>query len=546
MPLTASLAALLASPWLAPLQDPAAPDGIGRSPLRALRPDAALAGPFEDDGFAPAGTEVEIPLEEFVRAVLERNLALKLAEVGNAQTAAGVMEALGAFDPELFAALSLTDREQPTAFTFQADKSRSVNGSAGLRGRHRSGLAYDLTYSLVHNRQSTTPGFSLNPTLSDDLTVRITQPLLRGAGTLVNEAPVEQARLLVARGDLDLHAQVQQTAFGAIEAYWGLVRARRERDTARTALEVAEELVRNNERRRDAGAMTRIDVLTAQAEAARRREALIRAENAVGRAEDALKILLSPGARLEDWGFRLVPVSEPAIRDEALPEVEDAVLAAYRERTDLHALEVDLRAADLDLRVAEDQEESRLDLTGSYGFAGLSGESPGGSTKSSVELVQDGVDQIVRRDFNTWSVGFDYSRPIGNRAAEAVVRRARLAKEGAYMAWLSRRMEVVREILAALRDVADAKAAAEAATQSRVLAQEQYQAELVRLENQHSTTFQVREAQRDLFEAEDRETAAITQYEIQRAAFERARGGLAERFGVRWEPVGRREGELLE
>jgi outer membrane protein TolC len=104
------------------------------------------------------------------------------------------------------------------------------------------------------------------------------------------------------------------------------------------------------------------------------------------------------------------------------------------------------------------------------------------------------------------------------------------------MTWMEKRMEIVQEMRGALRDLVDAKAATEAAHEALVLAREQYQAELVRLENQHSTTFQVREMQRDMFQAEDVETAAITQYEVLRAGLEKARGDLAQSYGVDWKP----------
>src|SRR5262249_198720 len=173
------------------------------------------------------------------------------------------------------------------------------NGSAGIRGLASPGLTYDLGYTVNYNRQSpSNPFFGLNPTVQSGLSLSLAQPLLRGAGTTVNEAPVEQAKILVARGDLDLYSQVQTVAFLAVSAYWDLVRTLRQRETAKTALEVADELVQNNQKRLDAGAMTRLDVLTAQAEAARRKEGLIRAENAAKKAEDVLKILLSPGGNL--------------------------------------------------------------------------------------------------------------------------------------------------------------------------------------------------------------------------------------------------------
>ena len=318
------------------------------------------------------------------------------------------------------------------------------------------------------------------------------------------------------------------------------------RDTAAAALTVAEELVGNNQKKLEVGVMTRLDVLTAQAEAARRKEALIRAGNAAGQAEDDLKSLLSPGIDLADWRVAITPTTAAALLQEALPDEEVAVLEAFADRADLRAIEVDLAAARLDLEVAANRSLPQLDLTGSYGYSGLSGKQAGGATKNNLDLWGESVAAIRDRDARQWSFGFAFSRPLGNRAADAAERRAALQLESTYMGWGDRRMAVVLDLRGALRNVADAYAATDAAMQARVLAEQQYQAERIRLDNDHSTTFQVREAQRDLFEAQDRETAAITQYEILVAGLERARGRLAQHYGVAWEPDGRLEGELRD
>lgn len=540
----AALGALAAAGWLAASAAAQTQQGAEAPPLSSLRPAAGEGGGPVIPRVATG--RIELSLDECVREVLRCNLALKLSELDRASNLASVTEALGSFDPELYLSATGADREEPTASSFQAPRNVSLNGAAGLRGLLRSGLSYDLGYSLAYNRQSpSNPFFGFNPTVSSELALNLTQPLWRGFGETVTEAPVEQARLLVERDDADFFARVQATAFEAVSAYWELVRTRREQETAQAALAVAQELVGNNQKRLAAGVMTRLDVLTAQAEAARREEALIRASNAVGRAEDALKSLMSPGTDPAAWRGEVVPTSAPALRSETMPTEEEAVTAAFAARTDLQALTVDVRAADLALEVAEDGRRSRLDLVGGYGYSGLDGKTTG-SNDGNADLAGESLAQIRDREFRQWSLGFDFSHPIGNRAGEAAVRRAELARERAMMALLSQRMAVVGELRRALRDVADARAAFAAAEQARLLAEEQYQAELVRLENEHSTTFQVREAQRDMFEARDRATAAITQYETNVAALEQARGSLAQRYGVRWVAGVRTEGAIRE
>src|SRR5262249_23857616 len=267
-----------------------------------------------------------------------------------------------------------------------------------------------------------------------------------------------------------------------------------------------------------------------------------RAENAAKRAEDALKILFSPGGELRDWSVTLVPTTEPQLRDETAIDEEAEVQEAFHSRADLQALEQDVASAELSLKVAPDTVLPKFDLIGTYGLGRLGGNAPG-QTFSNLHLWNDSIDSIPRADFPTWTVGFDFSHPIGNRTAEASEHRAELEQQRANMSWLQKRMEVVQEMRGARRDLVDARASSEATKQARVLSEEQYQAEVLRLENQHSTTFQVREVQRDLVQAQDAESASITQYETLRAALDRARGTLAQKYGVQFVMEARQAGE---
>ncbi len=163
---------------------------------------------------------------------------------------------------------------------------------------------------------------------------------------------------------------------------------------------------------------------------------------------------------------------------------------------------------------------------------------------SNWEIYRESVDDILDASFEQWSVGVDFSYPIGNRSANAAVRRARLQKERAIMNASRTRMSIVQESRSTLRDLRNARAQVAAAKEAYVLAREQYEAEQIRLDNQRSTTFQVREAQRDMFERRDAEILAITDYEEFVAKLAQVQGQLAQQFGVIWEPPEAEEGAL--
>ena len=163
-----------------------------------------------------------------------------------------------------------------------------------------------------------------------------------------------------------------------------------------------------------------------------------------------------------------------------------------------------------------------------------------------LDEFDESLTQIRKSQFEQWSVGIDFSYPIGNRTARASVRQARLEKERALMNTAKTRMTILQEARAALRDVRDAYAQTQAAQTATELAKEQYEAELIRLENDRSTTFQVRESQRDWFEAQDTETRAIVDFEIFRARLQQVQGKLAQDYGVIWEPDLVEPGAIIE
>jgi len=487
---------------------------------------------------------LELSLRDCVYVVLRRNLDLQIVDVGNQSTATSIDSAHGAFDPELFVSALGSEEEVPTASSFIAPSNQRLTSRAGLRGLGQTGLSYDLSYDFGYQRQSpSNPFFGLNPTYSSVVTLNLAQPLLRGGGTEVNTAEMTRGRFLVERGNFDKYFQVQQTTFAAVEAYWNYVFTLRNLDTAKEALEVARELVHNNERKLEAGVMTRLDVTQAKAEEKRRDEALITAQNEVGRAEDALRLLLYPGDGLQGWQQRIVPTTEPRIEELELKPEQEMVDTAFARRSDLKAVEADLGIADLDIMVAENTTRPQLDLSGSYGLAGLSGKTAT-ERHSNGNHWEESLESIRASEFESWSVGLDFSYPIGNETARAGLRRAEWEKERARLVWLKLRTQIVQELRGALRDVTDGRASVEAARQSRILAEDQFEAQKIRLDNQHATTFEVREAQRDLFEARDSETQAVVNYMMSIANLFLAQGILAEQFGEIFEDETREEGAL--
>jgi outer membrane protein TolC len=243
------------------------------------------------------------------------------------------------------------------------------------------------------------------------VTLSYTQPLLQGAGFAVNTAPIVIARLNTEQSYFQYKDSVQALVRGTIEAYWNLVQARVnvwarkiQEDQSKEALD------RENARLKtgfaDVGTASQTRVTYNQFKANR-----IAAEADVLTREGALRNLL--GLTPND-DHQIIPTSVPTTQ--RLPHNWDNIVQlAEQRRPDIIELKIVQEADQVRLIQAESQALPTLNATALYRWNGLSGEMPNGQDLS----TRGG-------QFTDWSVGVNFSVPLGLRQGRAQVRQQRL------------------------------------------------------------------------------------------------------------------------
>src|SRR5439155_1407555 len=124
-----------------------------------------------------------------------------------------------------------------------------------------------------------------------------------------------------------LQESLVHTTAGVKAAYWNLVSARATVDARRSALELAQELVRVNKAKVDVGTSPPLDLVSAQAEVASDQEQLIIAETSVKQAEDRLRVLIFDPTVRDNWNVQIDTVDSPPVGTATL-DVEAAVTRA--------------------------------------------------------------------------------------------------------------------------------------------------------------------------------------------------------------------------
>lgn len=431
------------------------------------------------------------------------------------------------FDPDLFFNNNFSKTETPFA-----DLNNLAFGPSPISGTTNNGynMAFGLNKQSIHGTTGSLsmntiksmfrPGvFVLDPRVTSTLDLSVTQPLLRGADTEANLTPIIVARINTERSFFQYKNSVQNLVRGVIEAYWQLVVARvnvwvrnqqferGEFDTARITNRVEREL--DNEA---TAAQSKVATLNFKSN-------LISAQATQLQRESALRNLL--GLAPED-GTEIVPTSNLAT-DQLPMNWQELLTLAESNRPDIIELKLVIEADEQLFRQSQNQSLPSMDAVAQYRWNGLAGELP------NLSNVSSGFGQ-----FTDWTLGVNFSVPLGLRQARAGVRQQQLIiardkanlKQGLHA--------VVHDLATTIRNLDQNYSLYQVFKEAREEA-------LFNLERQYrdylggrSIYLNVLLAITDWGNAVSSEANTLAQYNIALSELERASGTILESHGIRF------------
>ena len=483
---------------------------------------------------------INLTLDDALERTLERNLDIAVQRLVPLVFDLNIAERQSFYRPILSTDFGNTSQITPSRT--QLDGGRSVetasatfNSTVGQPVPWGGGN-FDVSWN--NNRLETTNFFSsFNPSYRSSFAASYTQPLMRGFKIDTARQQLAITRINRDISDVDLRETITNTLTDVRTAYWELRYAVAAVDVQRQALELAEQLVRDNQARVEIGTLAPIDIVQAQSEAAARRQSLALAEQNLRTAELTLKRFLVDGTEDELWRARLNPVDQPAISYNPI-DIEAAVRTALDQRTDLTRARRQRDINNVNVRTLRNNTLPALDLVGTYQLQGQGGtrftrQGLGGA----VGLIipggfGDAIDQLVDVDFPTWTLQLQLNYPLGQSAAGAAYARSRLELQQTEAQMRQIELQIATDVTSAALQIDSIQKRIEAAAAARALADEQLAAEESKFEVGQSTNFFVVQAQRDLATAQDTELRAILDYQNALIEFERAQQTSLTRAGI--------------
>ena len=383
---------------------------------------------------------VHLSLPDAVRRTLENSYAIQFQGYAPAIDAARVVEAEAAFDAVFFANFQNDKQDRPSASQLEGTKRENRVFQAGVRKLLASGMQVQTSYGLT--RASSDLIFqTLNPSYFNQFVVEFRQPFLKGFGLDYNRAQIELRRIDRRMSVEKLRREIQEQIYNVEQAYWRLYQARRNVVVSARLLTQLELILRSLEHREAVGLdVYKVQLKQTESLIQQRRAEFVRIVNDVRDAEDALLTLMNDPAINLSIRAEIIPTDVPSIEPLTLDAVGE-VTAALTNRIELREARLAIEQAQLAIGIAKNQALPRLDALFRYIVDGL------GSN------ADRAFSQLSMNDFHEYVVGLEFEWPIGARAGEAAIRRARLQQAQAIAGHKVQIEKAILDVRRAMREI---------------------------------------------------------------------------------------------
>jgi len=495
--------------------------------LKSSTPKVGLYSPVASVKKHPSS--LVLSLKDAIIRTLSNNISIQVESFNNKIKKESVAESLSEFDATLGLELSTGRKTQQLASAFSSPnrmENDNDNWDLSLSQKLITGANYQFDFTNNRNKtNSETAG--LNPSYRSEFQLSLTQPLLKNFGIDLNKSNVHIANNKVDISENEFKAKVIAVVSEIENTYWDFVFSLKDLEVKQKSLERAKDLQRLVKSQVLVGTLAPIETLQAESEVASREEFLLTAQDAIEDNQDKLKNILNIEF-LSSEGLRPIYPSTPAniIIEEI--DIKESMKMALANRPDYLGKKKDLENKDILVKYQENQIYPSVDLVGSMGLNGLSGEAitiTSGTFQGTSAFggsYGNSLTDSLSTNYYDWEIGVKFSYPLGNRAAKSKLSTSRLEKAQLILDIKDLEREIILDIREAVRQLKTDSKRIKAATVAKQLAEEKLKAEEKKFEVGLSTSFNVLEFQEDLAEAQSNEIKTILDYKQSRIRFRRS------------------------
>jgi outer membrane protein TolC len=477
-----------------------------------------------------ASTAWRLDLADALKLALRDNLGLAIERENLRAASLGITYANGEFEPTLTSGFTYSNARQPP-LTAQAEQmgmagtivsSDSDDFSLSLGQRLSTGMQLGVSFETL--RSKSTAGTAVEPlNYLSTAVLSVKQPVLRGFSMdrVIPRIDVLHAEIANAREREQLAVKASDVIEQTEDAYWDVVQALYQYDLDVRSQQLAVEQMDLTKRQIVAGLLPVGDLTSAEATLASRELTVLRGQQTVEQAWDALRAVLN--LPHDQWTRPILPTDMPGFNEQDTT-AEAEMKHAIDNRPELLQARLDMADEELNVRRAENNRLPEIDV-------GVSGTLTGQDSTFGGTLHELG-----RADATIYAVTLNLIwTPLqrATRAAAEIERTRHKVVE-------TNNALIVQTVWVAVREAVRSQAAAArqvfAAAKARELAAKNLELEQRKFVTGQSSNFLIGQHQEQLAQAQLDELQAVLTHKKQQAALLKATGQLLEERHVQLTP----------
>lgn len=453
---------------------------------------------------------LSLTLNAAIRMAVEKNLDVRAELYNPAQFEADINRYRSIYDPVLALETNYTESSTETfSSAGKAVNSKALTLNSSISQLLWTGGTASIIFNNGYTNSNVVTGWQTG------VGVSISQPLLNNMGREATEIAINVSRSSKFASLERYNSRLLSTVAQVRTEYYKLHSLREERDVKKVSLELSRKILSETRARVTAGVLPAMEILNAEFGAVTREKELIDAERAVSDQVDVLRLLLQIDAEVSDLQTVDLPPRE------RIDVIESDAIQKALNRPDIREQKRNLELNEFQTRNLSQKTRPDLALTASTQLTGLDRE------------YQKNMDKVLTFDYPVWSVGLNFSYPLGNGAAENEYRKSKLKSEQLTVQLRALEENSSKEVKAAIRGIAAGYKQIEVADRGTAFAEERLKAFIRKNEVGLATTKDVLDVENDLAVSKSNQIKAVVGYANALTTYWQVTGELLEREGIR-------------
>ena len=446
-----------------------------------------------------------VSLEDCVQSALEKNLDMRIARYNPPMALADLQAVYGGYNPTFKVDGSHSYTMNGNSFDL-ATGVRNLGGTidknvfdSSLGGLMPWGLNYSLQGNVAQGIGSL-GSFSTEQS-GGSASISMTQPLLKNFWIDQTRFNIKVGKNRVKYTELGLKQTIMSIVTTVEQAYYDLIYDRENVTVQEKAVELATQLVVENKKRVEVGALAPLDELQAESQAATSQAALIAARSALAIQANAVKQLIT-----DDYTAWQPVDLEPTAPLKAPVQIFDRQNSwskGLTQRPDLLAAKLDVERQGITIKYNYNQLFPELDIVGGYGH---------GAGGAGISEFSQALGQLAEGSRPNYYYGGQLTFPIGNVGPRSTYKKSKLAMEQLVLTLKKLEQTIMTTIDNDIQQAQSSYQQVAATRAAREYAAAALDAEQKKLESGKSTTYTVLQMQRDLTTARGNEIQALDNY----------------------------------